>query len=126
MKRQALLLLPLLLTILFSFKLTENKDIEVLTSGKWYVEYFSVEGEKLEFAPEVQQRNWMLFKQDGKAEFMIESRKGIGNWEYDPESRIIKTIHQQEIKEHRLISVTKEQLILQELDEDQATIGLRK
>ena len=114
------------ITTLLSPKPQNKYTIELLTSGKWFIEYIIVEGQKLEFAPEIQERTWMLFHPKGKAEFMVEGRKGIGRWEFDKTSNILTTIKGVEIKEHQVISIDYEKLVLQELGEEESIIGLRK
>lgn len=122
-----LLILPILiLTVFQKTSAQQNETTQLLTSGKWFAEYVIIENEKLEFDPALQERTWMLLQQNKRAEFMINGKKGIGKWEYDEVSNIVKITKGSEVKVHRLILITKDKMVLEEFGEEESVIGWRR
>ncbi|GMN11375.1 hypothetical protein MTsPCn9_10180 [Croceitalea sp. MTPC9] len=122
-----LLILPIfILTVLQKTSTQQNETIQLLTSGKWFAEYVILENQKMEFAPELQERTWMLLNANQKAEYMINGKKATGQWEYGQASSVLKIIKGQEIQEYRLIEISQAKMVLEEFGEEESIIGWRK
>ncbi len=100
-----------------TIKAQEGNEFELITSGKWHIEYMEMSGQKMTFPSEMQQSTWVIFHVDGKQEGMEEGNKYIGTWEYDKEKRIIKTNDLDGIVEQKLISVTENKLIVSVIEQ---------
>ena len=118
------------LLIVFSIqtiKAQKKSEFELITSGKWHIEYMEMKGKKMTLPPEIQQNNWVIFHADGKQEGMENGQKYTGKWKYDKEKRIIKTNDIDGIVEQKLISVTKDKLIISVTEQGAEMImGMKK
>ncbi len=104
----------------------EKGTIDLLTSGKWYAEYFIVDGQKLEYALEIQKKTWILLDPKGTVDYMINGRMTRGNWEYNNVNNILKIFKGSEIQEYKLITITEKKMLVEELGEEKSIIGWRK
>ncbi len=111
MKRIIIITLLIISSIQTIKAQTEN-EFKLITSGKWHIEYMEMSGQKKALPAEMQQNNWVIFHANGKQEGMEEGKKYVGKWEFDKEKRIIKTNDLDGIVEQKLISVTKDKLIV--------------
>ena len=111
MKRTIIITL-LIISSIQTIKAQEENEFELITSGKWHIEYMEMSGQKMTLPAEMQQNNWVIFHANGKQEGMEEGKKYVGKWEFDKEKRIIKTNDLDGIVEQKLISVTKDKLIV--------------
>ncbi|MFT7898840.1 hypothetical protein VBY74_02535 [Tenacibaculum ascidiaceicola] len=102
----------LVLTSLQSLKAQEKSEFELITSGKWHLEYVEMAGQKMEFPAEMQKMNWVIFHADGKQEGMEEGQKYMGKWEFDKSKKIIRTDDLDGKIDQKLISVTENKLIV--------------
>jgi hypothetical protein len=103
------------LLIIYSFQTInsqEKNEKDLISSGKWHIEYMEMSGKKMNLPIEMQENNWVIFHQDGKQEGMENGQKYLGKWEFDKKNRIIKTNDLDGVAEQKLISVTKSKLIV--------------
>ena len=71
--------------------------------------------------------NWVLFHKDGKQEGMENGQKYVGKWEFDKKNRIIKTNDLDGIAEQKLISSSKNKLIVSIKEQGSVMIiGMKK
>lgn len=107
------ILLALLFTTAFQTLITqEQDDFELITSGKWHIEYVEMSGQKIPMPIEMQNTNWVVFHADGKQEGMEEGRKYVGKWEYDASKKVIRTDDLDGKVEQKLISVDQNSLVV--------------
>ena len=105
----------------------EKNEKDLITSGKWHIEYMQMGDKKMELPAEMQKMNWVLFHKDGKQEGMENGQKYVGKWEFDKKNSIIKTNDLDGIAEQKLISVTKNKLIVSVKDQGSVMImGMKK
>mmetsp|Transcript_23431 Transcript_23431/g.27119 ORF Transcript_23431/g.27119 Transcript_23431/m.27119 type:complete len:128 (+) Transcript_23431:72-455(+) len=90
----------------------EKNEEDLISSGKWHIEYMEMGGKKMNLPSEMQKMNWVMFHKGGKQEGMENGQKYVGKWEFDKKRRIIKTNDLDGIAEQKLISVTKNKLII--------------
>ena len=90
----------------------EKNEEDLISSGKWHIEYMEMGGKKMNLPSEMQKMNWVMFHKSGKQEGMENGQKYVGKWEFDKKRRIIKTNDLDGIAEQKLISVTKNKLIV--------------
>jgi len=120
----------LILLIVLSFQTIssqEQNERNLITSGKWHIEYVEMDGQKMDYSTEMQENNWIIFHRDGKYEGMF-GNKRIGHWELGKEGKIIEINEQNQKSEQKLISVSKNELIISTEDEEGVVIilGMRK
>ena len=104
----------ILLTIIsFSFQSNSiQDDMGLICSGKWFVEYIEVAGEKAPLPPDVLKNCWTIFYADGNAEGM--DQKGIpmkGKWEYLKEERAIKSIYENDVNIQKIVTISNTKLV---------------
>ena len=105
----------------------EKNEKDLITSGKWHIEFMQMGDKKMELPAEMQKMNWVLFHKDGKQEGMENGQKYVGKWEFDKKNRIIKTNDLDGIAEQKLVSVTKNKLIVSIKDQGSVMImGMKK
>ena len=69
----------------------EKNEEDLISSGKWHIEYMEMGGKKMNLPSEMQKMNWVMFHKSGKQEGMENGQKYVGKWEFDKKRRIIKT-----------------------------------
>lgn len=122
----------ILLTLLFlgsieTIKAQENEEFELITSGKWYLEYIEMSGQKMELPAEMQKSNWVIFHADGKQEGMEEGQKYIGKWEFDRIKKVIRTDDLDGKVDQKLILVNENKLVVSVTQYGSETImGMKK
>lgn len=104
----------ILLTIIsFSFQSNNiQDDMELICSGKWYIEYIEVAGKKVPLPPDMIKNCWAIFYADGNAEGM--DQKGVvtkGKWEYLKEERAIKSFYENEIEVQKIVAISNAKLV---------------
>ena len=110
--KKTILLTLLIFSSFQTISSQEKNEKNLITSGKWHIEYMQMGGKKMDLPAEMQKMNWVLFHKDGKQEGMENGQKYVGKWEFDKKNRIIKTNDLDGIAEQKLISVTKNKLIV--------------
>ncbi|KSA14157.1 hypothetical protein [Maribacter dokdonensis] len=110
--KKIILLTFLALTSLQNLIAQEKSEFELITSGKWHLEYVEMAGQKMEIPAEMQKMNWVIFHADGKQEGMEEGQKYVGKWEFDKSNKIIRTDDLDGKVDQKLISVTENKLIV--------------
>ncbi|MDO6492441.1 MULTISPECIES: hypothetical protein [unclassified Cellulophaga] len=101
--------------ILTSFQILsaqKKSDFDLITSGKWHLEYVEMAGQKMKLPVEMQKNSWVIFHSDGKQEGMEEGRKYIGKWKFDKLKKIIRTDDLDGKVDQKLISVTENKLVV--------------
>ncbi|MFD1095604.1 hypothetical protein [Salegentibacter chungangensis] len=117
----------LLISAFQTIKAQEKDEFELLTSGKWHLEYVEMAGQKMELPAEMQKNNWVIFHPDGKQEGMEEGHKYTGKWEYDRSEKIIRTDDLDGRTDQKLISVSENKLIVSVKEQGAEMImGMRK
>lgn len=81
-----------LLTLVFFLGISylgfsQEKESDVLTSGKWRIESMQVGNEKLELSNE---NHWMEFHTDGKYQLVLDQQQEEGTWSFSEEAKEIK------------------------------------
>jgi len=104
----------------------ENETINLLTSGKWYAEYFIVDEQKIQYPPEIQKKTWILFDANKTLDYMLNGTLIKAKWKYDTSSNIIKMYIRDEIQEYKIISITENKMLVEELGEEKSIIGWKK
>jgi hypothetical protein len=110
--KKLFLLTFLILSSFQTINSQEKNEKDLISTGKWYIEYMKMGGQKMNLPVEMQKMNWVIFHKGGKQEGMEEGKKYVGKWEFDEKNRIIKTNDLDGINEQKLISVTKNKLIV--------------
>jgi hypothetical protein len=125
--KKSILLTLLIFSSFQTITSQEKHEKDLITSGKWHIEYMQMGGKKMDLPAQMQKMNWVLFHKDGKQEGMENGQKYVGKWEFDKKNRIIKTNDLDGIAEQKLISVTKKKLIVSVKDQGSIMImGMKK
>jgi hypothetical protein len=125
--KKIILLTLLIVTSIQTINSQEKNEKDLITSGKWHIEYMEMGGKKMELPSEMQKMNWVIFHKNGKQEGMENGQKYVGKWEFDKKRRIIKTNDLDGIAEQKLISVTKNKLIISVKEQGSEMImGMKK
>jgi hypothetical protein len=125
--KKGILLTLLIFSSFQTISSQEKNEKNLITSGKWHIEYMQMGGKKMDLPAEMQKMNWVLFHKDGKQEGMENGQKYVGKWEFDKKNSIIKTNDLDGIAEQKLISVTKNKLIVSVKDQGSVMImGMKK
>lgn len=111
MKRIIIITL-LIISSIQTINAQEKNELTLITSGKWHIEYMEMGGQKMTLPAEMQKNSWVIFHSSGKQEGMEEGKKYIGKWEFDKVKRILWTNDLDGKSEQKLISVTKNKLIV--------------
>ena len=90
----------------------EKNEKDLITSGKWHLEYMKMKGKKITLPTKMQKSNWVIFYKNGKQEGSENGQKYVGKWMFNKKNRIIKTNDLDGIGLQQLISVTKNKLIV--------------
>ncbi len=110
MKKTVMILLTLI-SLSFQSNYIQD-DISLICSGKWYIEYMEVAGNKIPLPPEMIKNSWVIYYTDGRAEGM--DQKGVlktGSWEYLKEKRALKVTDKEEIDIQKIISINSSKLV---------------
>lgn len=110
--KKIILLTFLALISLQNIRAQEKSEFELLSSGKWHLEYVEMAGQKMELPAEMQKMNWVIFHADGKQEGMEDGQKYVGKWEFDKSNKIIRTDDLDGKVDQKLISVNENKLIV--------------
>ena len=125
--KKIILLTLLIVTSIQTINSQEKNEKDLITSGKWHIEYMEMGGKKMELPSEMQKMNWVIFHKNGKQEGIENGQKYVGKWEFDKKRRIIKTNDLDGIAEQKLISVTKNKLIISVKEQGSEMImGMKK
>ncbi|BDD03884.1 lipocalin family protein [Aureibacter tunicatorum] len=104
-----------------------KNEFELIISGKWYLEYVEMDGQKMELPAEMQKMNWVIFHADGKQEGMEDGQKYVGKWEFNKSNKIIRTDDLDGKVDQKLISVNENKLIVSVKEQGTEMImGLKK
>lgn len=90
----------------------EKNEIDLITSGKWYLEYMENDGQKKTYITELKENNWMTFHSDGKHEVMSFSELIYGKWEYSKDKKTIKMTYLGNVSNQEIIKLNDNELIL--------------
>lgn len=90
----------------------ENSELDLITSGKWYLVYIENTGQKKTFPTELKENNWMIFHLDGKHEVMSFSKLNSGKWEYSKDEKTIIMTNNGRVSNQEIISLNDNELTL--------------
>lgn len=90
----------------------EKNELDLITSGKWYLEYMENDGQKKTYLTELKENNWMIFHLDGKHEVMSFSELIFGKWEYSKDKKTIKMTYMGNVSNEEIIKLNDNELIL--------------
>ena len=126
MKRIIILLLVIISSTEF-IKAQETSDIEIITSGIWYIEYMEYDGVKKKLPVEAKKINWMLFYPNGKGEVLSMGEKSNIEWVYNLKNKSIRIIEKGNPIDFKIEKITKEKIVLSTLEMKIITyLGLTK
>jgi hypothetical protein len=109
------------ITIISSFQTIiaqEKSELDLITSGKWYLGSFENNGEKKTYSEELKENNWMRFHSDGKHEVMSFSYLDSGEWQLSKSKKKIKMINKNRISIYEIIKVNENKMILKREEGD--------
>ncbi len=109
------------LTIISSLQTSvgqEKSELDLITSGKWYLESFESDGEKKTYSEELKENNWMRFHSDGKHEVMSFSHLDTGEWQLSKSKKKIKMINNNRVSIYEIIKVNENKMILKHEEGD--------
>lgn len=111
-------------TLFLSFTTVKNQNVEnVLTSGKWYVESTQEKGEEPEKA-EDKNDEWIVFHADGNLEENQFGEMFTCKWKYEKAEKVIKKIEDGGVEYLRVIEISSDKLIIEQLGMDDDEDGL--
>ncbi|MFY0629656.1 MAG: lipocalin family protein [Flavobacteriaceae bacterium] len=90
----------------------EKNKLELITSGKWYLESIENDGHKKTFQTELKESNWMLFHSDGKHEVMSFGELNFGKWEYSKDQKTVKMTNGGRTSNQEVMTLNDKKLIL--------------
>ena len=96
----------------------EKNELDLITSGKWYLEYMGNANQKKTYPTELKENNWMIFHSDGKHEVMSFNELNFGKWEYYKDKRTIKMTNKGRISNQEIITLNDNELILRNKDRE--------
>ena len=105
----------------------QTEESKLISSGKWYIDYFEVAGQKMASSADSKESNWALYYESGDYEAMEEGQDHFGNWQYDSTTKIITIDDMDGQTEQKVVSVTDKILIIS-VDDDgmELIIGMKK
>lgn len=106
----------------------KKRDLKLITSGKWYVEYVKTDDFEQYVPIEMKESNWMIFHPNGKHEVMVMDYPHIGKWKYSKKTKTIKTIEDDEVTIHEIIILSPNKFVFSTIQKRQGMlkIGLKK
>ena len=106
----------------------QGKDeYQLITSGKWFLEYVEIAGQNIELSAEMKKNNWVIFNVGGKQEGMDQGKKYTGQWKFDSSKRILQTNDLDGKVNQKLILVTENKLVVSLKEEGiKMIIGMKK
>lgn len=107
-----------LITSLQKFAGQEKNELDLITSGKWYLEYLENGDEKKTYTEELKENNWMRFHSDGKHEVMSFSNLDSAEWQLSKNKKKIKMINNDRVSIYEIIKVNENKMILKREDGD--------
>lgn len=90
----------------------EKNELELITSGKWYLVYLENADYKKTLPSELKENNWMIFHSDGKHEVMSFSELHFGKWEYLKDEKTIKMTNNVRVSNHEIVLLNENELVL--------------
>jgi hypothetical protein len=109
------------LTIVSSFQTViaqEKSELDLITSGKWYLESFENGGDKVTYPEQLKESNWMRFHSDGKHEIMTFNNLAFGKWQLSKSKKKITIINKKRESIYEIIKVNKNKMILKREEKD--------
>ncbi|AUC15898.1 hypothetical protein BTO06_12375 [Tenacibaculum sp. SZ-18] len=105
----------------------EKNELDLITSGKWYLEYMEMAGQKKSLPIELKENNWMIFHSDGNHEIMTMGEMNKGKWEYLKDEKTIKMTDKGKVSNQEIIILNDNELILRfKQGEMEILMGLKK
>ncbi|MFY0604957.1 MAG: hypothetical protein JXQ93_13565 [Flavobacteriaceae bacterium] len=120
MKKIVLLFVIISLSSFTNTNFQKQKTIELLCSGKWYINYGIINGVKRNFQEDRRKNTWFLLHKDGTSEAMSTNGLHKGVWELNNETKNLKFIenskytqNKDEITVQKIISIDSNELALE-------------
>ncbi len=105
----------------------EKNELDLITSGKWYLEYMEMASQRKALPIELKENNWMIFHSDGKLEVMTMGEMNIGKWEYLKDEKMIKMTDKGQDSNQEIVTLNDNELILSFMQgEMKIMMGLKK
>tara|TARA_R110001632_G_scaffold10505_9_gene38853 strand:- start:5558 stop:5947 length:390 start_codon:yes stop_codon:yes gene_type:complete len=108
-------------TIVSSFQTIiaqEKSELDLITSGKWYLESFDNGGDKVTYPQQLKESNWMRFHSDGKHEVMLFNNLASGEWQLSKSKKKIKIINKNREYFYEIIKANENKMILKREEKD--------
>ena len=96
----------------------EKNELDLITSGKWYLEYYENGDEKKTYPEELKENNWMRFHSDGKHEVMSFSNLDSAEWQLSKNKKKIKMINNVRVAIYEIVKVNENKMILKREEGD--------
>jgi hypothetical protein len=105
----------------------EKSKKNLISSGKWYIEYTKFGDNKRLFPEKTKNENWMLFNKNGKAEITTRGIQSKEEWNYIEKKGIINITEDGEFTEYIIKKLNESEFIISRKYLNKiTTIGLRK
>lgn len=117
--------------ILFFFTsfqiLCAQQESKLITSGKWYIDYTEVAGQKMESPAEAKDSNWVSYHEGGEYEGMEEGQEYFGKWAFDSEKKVIRIDDLSGEVEQKIVSINESAFVIFINDDGmEIIIGMKK
>jgi hypothetical protein len=89
MKKLIFLFIAISLSSFTTIQAQKQNTIDLICSGKWYVDYAMVDGIKRELPKERAEKTWLLFYRDGKHDAMSPDGLHKGTWKLNEKENSI-------------------------------------
>jgi hypothetical protein len=105
----------------------EKSKKNLISSGKWYIEYTKFGDNKRLFPEKTKNENWMLFNKNGKAQITTRGIQSKEEWNYIEKKGIINITEDVEFTEYIIKKLNESEFIISRKYLNKiTTIGLRK
>jgi hypothetical protein len=105
----------------------EKSKKNLISSGKWYIEYTKFGDNKRLFPEKTKNENWMLFNKNGKAQITTRGIQSKEEWNYIEKKGIINITEDGEFTEYIIKKLNESEFIISRKYLNKiTTIGLRK
>ena len=91
----------------------EKNELDLITSGKWYLDYMKNPSQEKTFPNEQKENNWMIFHPDGKHEVKSFGVLIFGKWEYSKDEKTIKMINNGMVSTNKIIKLNDTEMTLE-------------
>ena len=96
----------------------EKSELDLITSGKWYLESFENNGNIKTFSEELKENNWMKFHRDGKHKVKTFGNLDTAEWLLSNNKKVIKMINNDRASIYEIIKLNEKNMILKREEGD--------